>query len=352
MPKHPLRLQGSHSGREEKPYRPSPQLLAAANAALHLQTPLLLAGEPGCGKTDFAWYAAQALALAQGKSDYAKARPLQCYVHSDTGAADLLYHYDAMARFASAQPSSPPSGEAPGLTDVRSYIALEPLGVALMSRQQQVLLIDEIDKAPRDLSNDLLREMEQGHFKIPEIPRKLDGSIEDPSEPSIFLQREMTRDKDLPMPLVIVTSNAERQLPEAFLRRCVYFYISFPSHADLITILGDRLLRPLPPHDYIPVVATSEQQRTELIEAGAVMAEGLRHDSVRLSKRPGTAEIIGWLRTLLDLGSPEEHQQLLRLAAEQVQQKKVQWNELPGLHCLVKLKDDLQQLDCLAFEGM
>ena len=347
MPKPPLRLQGSHNGREEKQYRPSDALLAAANAALHLQTPLLLAGEPGCGKTDFAWYAAQALAQAHGKSDYAKARPLQCYIHSDTGAADLLYHYDSMARFASAQPGS----EERNLSDVRHYIALEPLGVALMSQQHQVLLIDEIDKAPRDLSNDLLREMEQGKFRIPEIPRKLTSDFPDPSEPSIKLLREMVRKEDQRMPLVIVTSNAERQLPEAFLRRCVYFYIRFPDHKDLVTILQDRLINPSPPYDYTPVVATSVQQRKDLLEAGASLAEGLRDSSVRLNKRPGTAEIIGWLRTLLDLGSKEDHKKLLDLASDYKQKSGVSWKDLPGLHCLVKLKDDLQQLGCLATEA-
>jgi len=347
MPKPPLRLQGSHNGREEKQYRPSPALLAAANAALHLQTPLLLAGEPGCGKTDFAWYAAQALAQAHGKADYAKARPLQCYIHSDTGAADLLYHYDSMARFASAQPGS----EERNLSDVRHYIALEPLGVALMSQQHQVLLIDEIDKAPRDLSNDLLREMEQGHFKIPEIPRNLTSPFPDPNEPSIALLREMVRKQDQPMPLVIVTSNAERQLPEAFLRRCVYFHIQFPRHDELVTILQDRLINPSPPYDYTPGVATSVEQRKGMIEAGASLAEGLRDSSVRLSKRPGTAEIIGWLRTLLDLGSRKEHDDLLKLASDHTEKKGVSWKDLPGLHCLVKLKDDLQQLGCFDTEA-
>jgi len=345
MPKPPLLLAGEHHGRDHKPYRPSDALRAAANAALHLQTPLLLAGEPGCGKTDFAWYAARALAQAIGETDSEKALPLECYIHSDTGAADLLYHYDAMARFANAQPGSDEQKR----SDPRHYITLEPLGVALMSTKRRVLLIDEIDKAPRDLSNDLLREMDQGHFVIPEIPRHLTDAFPDPNERSILLQREMKR-QPLPKPLVIVTSNAERQLPEAFLRRCVYFYITFPQHAALIKILEDRLLYPEPPNDYTPAVATDLQQRQRLIQAGASLAEGIRDSSARLSKRPGTAEIIGWLRTLIDLGSQEDQRKLLTLDEAYQRKVKVSWKDLPGLHCLVKLKEDLKTLGYLTPE--
>lgn len=340
--KPPLRLHGIHHGRDDKPYRPSDALLAAANAALHLQTPLLLAGEPGCGKTDFAWYAARALAQAIGEPLAAKAKPLECYIHSDTGAADLLYHYDAMARFAEAHVQEAQSRQ----KDPRHYIELEPLGVALMSTQRRVLLIDEIDKAPRDLSNDLLREMDQGHFVIPEIPRSLTEPFPDPNEKTILLKRDMKREP-IPKPLVIVTSNAERQLPEAFLRRCVYFFIKFPDHQALVEILEDRLLKPDPPHDYRPVVAMDLSKRKQILESGALLAEGLREPSARLSKRPGTAELIGWLRTLLDMGSQSEHDQLLTLAEARRQNRKVEWKDLPGLHCLVKLKEDLLQLGYL-----
>ena len=90
-----------------------------------------------------------------------------------------------------------------------------------------------------------------------------------------------------------LTSNAERQLPEAFLQRCVYFYIRFPMRKDLIAILQDRLINPSPPYDYTPVVATSVERRKGTLEAGASLAEGLRDSSVRLSKPPSTAEIIG-----------------------------------------------------------
>lgn len=345
----PIRLQGIHLGRDKLPYRPSEALLAAANAALHLQTPLLLAGEPGCGKTDFAWYAARALAQAIAESEGRKLsdqellerKPLECYVHSDTGAADLLYHYDGMARFADAHTPGTESRRA----DPRNYIALEPLGVALMAKTRKVLLIDEIDKAPRDLSNDLLRELDQGHFRIPEIPRSLTSEYPDPNEPELRLRREMQREP-VSKPLLIVTSNAERQLPEAFLRRCVYFYIKFPDQAALQKILEDRLGQPKQ-QDYLPQTEIDLPRRRQVLASGVALAIGLRETVLKQSKRPGTAEIIGWLRTLLDLGSAQEHARLLALAQDQAAQRKMVWKDLPGLHCLVKLKEDLLQLGAL-----
>ena len=123
-----VRLQGIHNGRDDAPYHPSPTLLAAANTALLLSTPLLLAGEPGCGKTDFAWYAARALATALGDPEAKTAKPLECYVRSDLRARDLLYQYDALARFADAQhprPSDPQRAQ-----DARHYVALQSLGLA------------------------------------------------------------------------------------------------------------------------------------------------------------------------------------------------------------------------------
>src|SRR5580658_7091179 len=97
-----LRLRGDHNGRDGQPYHPSDALRAAADTALLLQAPLLLAGEPGCGKTDFAWYAARALAAALGQKDPEAEQPLACYVRSDMRARDLLSSYDGLARFADA----------------------------------------------------------------------------------------------------------------------------------------------------------------------------------------------------------------------------------------------------------
>lgn len=340
----PVRLQGIHNGRDGAPYHPSPALVAAANTALLLHTPLLLAGEPGCGKTDFAWYAARALATALKDPQAATATPLECYVRSDLRARDLLYQYDALARFADAQhprPSDPQRAQ-----DARHYIALQSLGIGLMSPVQKVVLIDEIDKAPRDLPNDLLREMDQGSFTIPEIPEVTEGTITDAFSTGIELKRRMQRPTDAPRPLVIVTSNAERQLPDAFLRRCVFFHIPFPEEAELQTILKERF----PGH--MSQSGPSGPVRASAVIADAVtISKALRDPANRLTKPPGTAEIIGFVRALLEPGR-ESDWQTCRPLAELAQlvrsDARVPWRKLPALHCLIKLKEDLDTLNRLS----
>lgn len=217
-------------GREGHVYRADAGLLAAANAALALEMPLLLTGEAGCGKTDCAYAVASALVedreVTPGESDL-----LECYVRSDSRAQDLLYQYDALGRFGDASHGGPAGARR--AEEVRNYIELRPLGRALMSAGLRVVLIDEIDKAPRDLPNDLLRELDQGHFEIPEIPAADDQSGEtatpiDPDRPLTF-RNQMRRPEGARKPMVIITSNVERQLPDPFLRRCVFFHIPFPS---------------------------------------------------------------------------------------------------------------------------
>ena len=139
-----LRLAGDHRGRDHFLYFADSKLLAAANAALYLQVPLLLAGEPGCGKTDFAWYAAKALAQALGEPNPEDALPLECYIHSDSTATELLYHYDAMARFADAHDPGARPDTSKDHRDPRHHMELAPFGRALMSQRRQVVLIDEI----------------------------------------------------------------------------------------------------------------------------------------------------------------------------------------------------------------
>ena len=348
-------LHGDFKGREGAVYHPDPGLLAAANTALLLGTPLLLAGDPGCGKTDFAWYAARALASATGHPD-PKANPLEIYVRSDMQARDLLYHYDALARFADAQhaASDDDKGRA---RDPRHYIRLEGLGLALMSKQQRVVLIDEIDKAPRDLPNDLLRELDQQRFTIPEIPKDLPGSIEDQNElgEKITLTRKMPNasigaaSDSRAKPLVIITSNAERQLPDAFLRRCIFYFIRFPDHAQLVRIVSERnpdLGKPQSPISADDIVTVAEELRAQ-----------------QLLKRPGTAEILGWATALLRQGSelPGKLVSEIVSAAKRLREAdatksaapgpkgrpRVEWAKLPRLYCLVKLHEDLISLGCL-----
>lgn len=332
------RLIGVHPGRDGAPYHATGALLAAANTALLLNTPLLLAGEPGCGKTDFAWFAARALAAARGQPEHPQAVPLECYVRSDLRARDLLYQYDALSRFADAQ--HPPPGQRHRAQDARRYITLQPLGRGLLSQRQRVVLIDEIDKASRDLPNDLLREMDQGHFTIPEIPDALADEVFDPNEPAIALRRYMCPAPAAPRPLVIVTSNAERQLPDAFLRRCVFFHIPFPKPAELERILRERF----PDCPGKPTHAGT-------IQDAIAIATVLRNPTCRLIKPPGTAEIIGFVRALVEPGRECDWADtvplgiLARLARDE---HGLAWRRLPALHCLVKLKEDLDTLDRLS----
>ena len=168
-------------GREGEHFEAELELVTAANAALALGMPLLVTGAPGSGKTDFAFAVARWMATVDraGGLDAREWEPtapahglLECYIRSDTRAKDLLYTYDAVRRFGDAHHGDP--DEQAQVRDARQYIELEALGRALASPRRRVLLIDEIDKAPRDLPNDLLRELDQGQFAIPEVPADAD----------------------------------------------------------------------------------------------------------------------------------------------------------------------------------
>lgn len=150
-----------------------------------------------------------------------------------------------MRRFGDAQASDNTSKRRAAWP--QNYATLEALGQALISPVRRVVLIDEIDKAPRDLPNDLLRELDQGWFEIPEIPR-LQPEEARPIDPEHrHLQRRMQPLPGAPKPLVIITSNVERQLPDAFLRRGVFFSIPFPDKTRLLEILQTHFPETTPP---------------------------------------------------------------------------------------------------------
>ena len=281
---------------------PSSQLLNAINASLAARVPLLLTGEPGTGKTQVAWYLKRFFEI-----------PLYAYqVHSNSQANDLRYDFDAVAYLRDAylgQQAEPSqenvqktAQETPTTQDPRSnprYLKKATLWKAYENKGECILLIDEIDKAPRDFPNDLLQEIDQQRFEHP------------------FQQGEyIERPANNAPPLTIITSNGERRLPDAFLRRCMVHHIS----------LNKELLRDILNAWKIQFPNLNEETR----EIALQHFETIREIS-RLSKRPGTAELLLWLSVL--------SAQDIKASALNVETQK-----LPALECLIKDHDDYQYL--------
>lgn len=236
------RMKEIFSGTDQ--YVASGELMAAVNIAVTLEKPLLIKGEPGTGKTMLA----QAVAQALGKE------LIIWNVKSTTKAQDGLYVYDVVQRLYDSQFGSH------GVDDIASYIKLGKLGEAFSAEEQVVLLIDEIDKADLEFPNDLLWELDQMEFYIPET-------------------RETVRARK--RPIVIITSNAEKELPDAFLRRCVFHYIEFPDRelmADIVRV-------------HYPDI--SEKLLTQVLEAFYKI-----RNLPQIKKKPSTSEIIDWIQAL------------------------------------------------------
>ena len=238
-------------GRGEKGrYLADDQLVAAVNTALVVEQPLLVTGDPGTGKTALAWAVATELGMGE---------VLDFHTRSDHQAKDALYEIDNLLRFYHAQVRDERA------TNPENYLQWNALGEAIRSTTRRLVLIDEIDKAPRDFPNDLLDEIDQMEFRVPELQMKFRATLR---------------------PIVIITSNSERQLPDPFLRRCVFHRIEFPVADRLQAILEQRL-----GHLKLP----------ERLSAAAVK----RFEEVRaipgLEKKPATGELIAWVRVLKSL---------------------------------------------------
>lgn len=263
-------------------YLADPRLVDAANAALVLGQPLLLTGEAGTGKTQLAYSLAAELGLGE---------PLKFETKSSSVARDLLYTFDTLSRFHAAHNEGSPRaldyltysalGQAILLSADRSE-HVELLTPALLKAgtepRRSLVLIDEIDKAPRDFPNDLLNEIEHLSFRIPEL-----GNAEVRAGPGL-------------RPVVVITSNSEKHLPDAFLRRCVFYHLDFPKAARLKDIVRLRLAADGP-------ADAGLRLNDAFLKDCVAFFERLREDELNLRKKPGTAELLGFVAALAAAGA-------------------------------------------------
>ncbi|MGJ5894322.1 AAA family ATPase [Streptomyces niveiscabiei] len=216
-----------------RPYLIDDDATDVVNAALHLRRPLLVTGQPGTGKSSLAHAVAHELGLG---------RVLQWPVNSRSTLQDALYQYDAVGRLREATLRRDADGTEPG---IGQYLRLGPLGSALVPRTRpRVLLIDELDKGDVDLPNDLLTVFEEGEFAIPELSRLRDDDVpvqvltDDPDETALVTRGRV---RCAEFPVVVITSNGERDFPPAFLRRCVRLDLPDPDEQRLRQIVAAHL---------------------------------------------------------------------------------------------------------------
>jgi MoxR-like ATPase len=301
-------------------------LVAAANAAISLGKPLLLTGEPGIGKSEFAnWLAAQ---------------PEPCKLHrfivkSTTEGHELFYHFDTLARFRDAQieAHSPLEGSTAAKgksTQPLHYLKYDALGEAILMSlgkavcetqglisdgtdtlnftlptepTRSVVLIDEIDKAPRDVPNDILDEIDRLSFRVREL-----GNQKVDVNPSF-------------RPIVIITSNSERDLPKPFLRRCIYYHMHFPKDTNVLRQIAEKR------------VGKRYKDNGDLLAEALGLFHHIRNE-VNLNHQPGLAELLDWLADLIS-HNPDKSARLSNIPQARASLK----------NTLLKEKDDQLQVD-------
>lgn len=278
---------------------PPKGLVNAINAAIASRSPLLLTGEPGTGKTQTAYYVARYFGLPE---------PFHFQVRSDSTARDLRYDFDAVAYLHDAYLAGRDGRTASDLTALRDqygdpraapkYLKPGKLWQAYEQTGECVLLIDEIDKAPRDFPNDLLQELAEHSFDHP------------------FLPWQVARPEGRPPPLLIITSNAERRLPDPFLRRCIVHHIVLTNE-----LLG-RILAA-----WRSSFADGLPRGTE--DAAVAIFQDLRSRLKDRGRPPGVAELLVWLGVLAAAGVGPDELRKQPLA------------EKTGIGCLVKEHEDL-----------
>jgi len=264
-----LKFQGTEG------YIASSSLVDAVNAAIALERPLLIKGEPGTGKTLLAEHVAEGLGM-----------PIErWHIKSTTKAMEGLYVYDTVQRLNDAR-----FGEG-DVSDIRAYIKHGPMGRCFRAEKRHVLLIDEIDKADLEFPNDLLRELDEMRFTVSETGDEITAKER---------------------PVVIITSNNEKELPDAFLRRCVFHFIDFPEKDLMQQIVAVH-------HPHL---------QAQLLDQVLVKFYWLREQN-ELRKKPSTSELIDWISVLLRAG----------MTADDIEQ------HIPFLGALLKNEQDTEALD-------
>ena len=265
-------------------YIATDDLIIAVNAAVTLERPLLIKGEPGTGKTELAQQVSKALDL----------EIIEWHIKSTTKASQGLYEYDAVSRLRDSQLGDKK------VNNIKIYIRKGKLWQAFEAKNKCVLLIDEIDKADIEFPNDLLQELDKMEFHVYETDQNI---------------------KAVQRPVVIITSNNEKELPDAFLRRCFFHYIKFPDLKTMQAIV----------HSHFPKI------KENLLAVALTQFYEVRN-TTGIKKKPSTSEVLDWLKLLLseDLNAAD-----LKLSGS---------DSLPILHgALLKNEQDVHLFERLAF---